>query len=220
MIALPIHDLPTRSASGFLIRYVVPRTAPPQLVGPLVRNPVFSLATVGDVIIGVGHGDPDTFSGDGDQVVMSVSSIPNVRGKVVFLVSCETALELGPAIIKSGADAFIGFKDDLVWIADADLVSRPWADEPAGLVMMPIVSCINSILDGETIGDSFNTMKEEMSANIEATDDELIEQCIRFNRSNSVLLGDAGTRITRRPPVRTPIAPPPLPPLIVYEVST
>ena len=116
MLALPLNDLPTKSASGFLIRYVVPRSQPPQLVGPLDRRVLFSTLAVGDVIIGVGHGSPTEFCGHNSQVLLDTISLPNVRGKVVVLISCQTALQLGPALINAGAASYIGFLEDLVWV--------------------------------------------------------------------------------------------------------
>ena len=91
MLTLPLYDLATRSASGFIIRYVLPRTAPPQLIGPLDRRQPFQMLAIGDAIIGVGHGSPSEFSGHNDQVIMATLSIPDVKGKVVILISCETA---------------------------------------------------------------------------------------------------------------------------------
>ena len=214
MLALPLHDLPTRSASGFLIRHVVPRARPPQLVGPLDRKALFSTLAVGDVIIGVGHGDPSRFSGYRDQVLLSVSSIPDVQGKVVVLISCQTARQLGPALINAGAGSYIGFLEDLVWVMDADSASTPWADKFAAPAMMPVVNCVNTILDGKTTGDAFAVMTTEMLANAEVEEDELIASCLRFNAKNASLLGNPMARVRARPKVKFPIPPPPLPPYI------
>ncbi len=210
MLTLPLYDLPTRSASGFLIRYVVPRSAPPQLVGPLSRRQPFQMLTIGDTIIGVGHGDPTTFSGHNDQVIMDTLSIPDVKGKVVILISCETAKELGPAIIQAGASSYIGFKEDLVWVMDSDLASTPWSDKLAATVMMPLTSCVNSVLDGKTTGEAFAVLIEYLSRNALAEEDDLIRSCINFNKKNAVLLGDPEGRVTARPKITLPIPPPPI----------
>jgi len=210
MLALPIHDLPTRSASGAIIRYVLPRSEPPQLVGILDRRILFATLTMGDVIVGVGHGSPSEFCGHNDEVILNISKIPNVRGKIVVLISCETAQQLGPALINAGAISYIGFKDDLVWIVDADLASTPWSDKMALTVMGPITNCLNIILDGKTAGEAYSTMLKELSANAEVEEDELIKSCLEFNQRNAVLLGDSGAKITPRPRIIFPIPPPPL----------
>jgi len=125
MLTLPLHDLPTRSASGYLIRYILPRSLPPQLAGPADRRQAFQMLTVGDTIIGVGHGDSTSFCGHNNQVIMDTLSIPDVRDKVVILIACETARELGPKLVEKGAASYIGFQEDLVWVVDADLAFTP-----------------------------------------------------------------------------------------------
>jgi len=214
MIALPLHDLPTRSASGFLIRYVVPRTGPPQLVGPLDNKALFSNLAFGDVVIGVGHGEPNRFYGYRNQMLFDVSSIPDVQGKVIVLVSCQTARQLGPALIKAGAESYIGFLEDLVWVMDADSASNPWADKFAGSAMMPVVHCVNTILDGKVIADAFAVMTTEMLGNAAVEDDEVMASCLRFNARNASLLGNPIARVKARPKVALPIPPPPLLPYI------
>lgn len=210
MLTLPLYDLPTRSASGFLIRYVLPRSTPPQLVGPLDRRQPFQMLTIGDTIIGVGHGDPNAFCGHNDQVIMDTLSIPNVRGKVVILISCETAKELGPAIIQAGAASYIGFSEDLVWVCDADLAPSPWADKLAATVMMPLTSCVNTVLDGRTTGEAFSVLIADLSRNALAEGDDLIRSCIKFNERNAALLGDSAARVKARPKITLPIPPPPI----------
>lgn len=210
MLALPLYDLPTRSASGWLIRYVLPRSVPPQLVGPLDRKVPFSTLTIGDAIIGVGHGSPHEFCGHNDQVILDTLSIPDVKGKVVILISCETAQVLGPELINAGAASYIGFKEDLVWIMDADLAPSPWSDKLARTVMMPVTNCVNTVLDGKTTGEAFSILIEDLSRNAEVEEDDLIRSCINFNKKNAVLLGDPAARITARPKITLPIPPPPI----------
>lgn len=215
MLTLPLYDLSTRSASGWLIRYVLPRSAPPQLVGPIDRRQPFKMLTIGDTIIGVGHGDPTAFCGHNDQVIMNTLSIPDVRGKVVILISCETAQVLGPELIKAGASSYIGFKEDLVWVCDADLSSSPWADKLAKTVMMPITNCVNTLLDGKTTGEAFIILIKGLSRNAEAEEDELIRSCINFNKRNAVLLGDESAKIRARPALALPFRLVPPPPIIL-----
>lgn len=221
MLTLPIHDLPTRSASGFIIRYILPRSIPPQLVGPLDRKISFSTLTIGDAIIGVGHGSPSEFCGHRNEVILDITSIPNVKGKIVILISCETALRLGPSLINAGALSYIGWKDDLVWVMDSDLASTPWSDGIARPAMMPLVNSINSILDGKTIREAYNIMLNELTKNAEVEEDELVKACLEFNRDNAVLLGTGSAKIRARPQLALPFKlfpPPPLPPPLLLSV--
>jgi len=209
MLALPLYDLPTRSASGFLIRYVLPRSSPPQLVGNMDRRQTFQLLAIGDTIIGVGHGSATRFCGHDSQPIMDIFSIPDVKEKVVILISCETAKVLGPELVKAGASSYIGFKEDLVWVMDADLARTPWSDNLAKSVMMPITNCVNTVLDGRATGEAFSVLITNLARNAEAEEDELIRSCIKFNKKNAVLLGPEA-RVTARPKITTPIPPPPI----------
>ena len=212
MLSLPIYDLPTRSASGMIIRHVLPRSFPPQLVGPLSQKQLFAILTIGDVIIGVGHGSPSELTGHKDQVILDTESIPDVKGKIITLISCETAQVLGPALIDAGAASYIGFQKDLVWVCDADLASRPWRDKVAQTVMGPITDCVNAILDGRTVKEAFDAMLSDLSANAQVEEDELVRSCILFNKKNAVLLGNPEAKTRKRPPIFMPVGPPPLPP--------
>lgn len=210
MLTLPLYDLPTRSASGFLIRYVLPRSLPPQLIGPADRKALFSTMTIGKTLIGVGHGSPTAFCGENDQVLMDIYSIPDVKGDVVILISCETARLLGPELIKKGAVSYIGFREDLVWVVDADLAPSPWSDRMAAAAMIPVTNCVNTVLDGKTTGEALEVLTDGLSKSAMAEEDELIISCLNFNRKNATLLGDAQARVEPRPRVILPIPPPPI----------
>jgi len=210
MLTLPLHDLPTRSASGYLIRYVLPRSLPPQLAGPMDRRQAFQMLTIGDAIIGVGHGDPSSFCGHNNQVIMDTLSIPDVRNKVIILIACETARELGPKLVEKGAASYIGFQEDLVWVVDADLAFTPWSDKLGATVMMPITNCVNAVLDGKTTGEAFNVLTEQLACNAEIEEDDLIRSCINFNKKNAVLLGNPEARVVARPKIVLPLPPPPI----------
>ncbi len=206
-------DLPTRSASGFLLRYIAPRVEPVQLYSFLVRRLPFQLsAPQSDIIIGVGHGDKDNFAGQNEAVILGVGRYNprEVRGKVIKLLSCQTGVRLGPDLIKNGAEAFLGYKDDYVWVMDADLASTPWADEMAGTCLLPVIDGLNTLLDGKTAEEAFEIEREGYLQNAAVEEDDLIRSCLDFNHDNAVLLGNTAARVRRRPNITIPLPPPPI----------
>ena len=215
-LALADFDLPTRSASGFMLRYITPRVEPIQLLGILVRRLPFRLsAPQSDIIIGVGHGDVDVFTGQNEAVILKAGqySPREVRGKVIKLLSCQTGVILGPNLVANGCAAFMGYTDDYVWVMDADLAKTPWADEMAATSLMPVVDGLNALLDGKTAREALNIELEGYSRNAEVEEDELVKACLEFNRDNAILLGDGGASIRARPQLALPfklIPPPPL----------
>ena len=216
-LTLADFDLPTRSASGFLLRWIIPRLEPVHLYSFLARRLPFQLsAPQSDIIIGMGHGDVDAFTGQNEAVILEVGKYnpKEVKGKVIKLLSCQAGRVLGPDLVNNGATAFMGYTDDYVWVCDADLASTPWADEMAATSLMPVVDGLNALLDGKTAEEAFEIELEGYRRNAEAEEDELIRACLEFNRDNAVLLGSKDARITKRPPLPLPFRILPPPPII------
>lgn len=212
-LALADFDLPTRSASGFLLRHVVPRVGPVPLYSFLDRRLPFTLsAGWSDIIIGMGHGEADLFTGQNMALLLKVGRYQpqEVQGKVIYLLSCQTGNELGPDTISKGALSFLGFTDDFVWVMDSDLARTPWADEFAAPCLMPPIDAINALLDGKTVDEAYNVQTEGYIRNAEMEGDELIRSLIQFNMDNAVLLGDGGASVRARPNIMTPVPPPPI----------
>ena len=206
-------DLPTRSASGFLLRYIVPRVEPIQLFSFFARRLPFQLsAPQSDIIIGVGHGDKDSFTGQNEAVILEVGRYNprEVKGKMIKLLSCQTGVALGPDLIANGAKAFLGYVDDYVWVMDSDLAAKPWADELAATCLLPVVDGLNALLDGKTVGEAFEIEREGYKQNAEVEEDDLIKSCLDFNYENTVLLGDTTATVRARPRISIPLAPPPI----------
>ena len=225
VLALPDFDLATRSASGFLLRWIAPRLEPIQLYSIVARRTPFELsAPQSDIIIGTGHGDISVFTGQNEDIILEIGKYDprEVSGKVIKLLSCQTGIALGPDLIKNGAASFAGYTDDYVWVMDTDLVSTPWADKMAATSLMPVIDSINALLDGKTAREAFEIELEGYTRNAEAEEDELIRSCLDFNKSNAILLGDESARIRARPPLFFPfriIPPPPIILPLVAEIS-
>jgi len=210
---MPDFDLPTRSASGFLLRYIAPRVEPVQLFSVLVRRMLFQLsAPQSDIIIGVGHGDVDVFTGHNEAVILEVGKYNprEARGKVIKLLSCQCGVDLGPDLVQNGALSVAAYVDDYVWIMDSDLASTPWADAMAASSLLPVVDGLNALLDGKTAREAFDMELQGYTRNVEIEEDELIKSCLEFNRDNAVLLGDPAARVRARPKITLPMSPPPI----------
>lgn len=213
VLALPRFDLPTKSASGFMLRWIAPRLEPVHLFAFLDTKVLFALsAPQSDVIIMTGHGSADAITGQNEAVILEVDKYNprEVKGKVVKLLSCQTGVELGPDLIRNGAASFMGYTDDYIWVMDSDLASTPWSDKMAAVCLMPVVNSINGLLDGKTSREAFDIELAQYDCYAEVEEDELIKSCIEFNRDNAVLLGDGGAKIRPRPRITLPIPPPPI----------
>jgi len=212
-------DLPTRSATGYLLRWIVPRLEPVHLLSVLDRRLPFQLsAPQSDIIIGTGHGDVDVFTGQNESIILEVGKYDprEIEGKVIKLLSCQCGVELVPDLVENGAACAMGYTDDYLWVCDADLASVPWADkEFAGKCLLPVIGGLNALLDGKTAQEALDTELTQYDCYAEIEEDELIKSCIEFNRDNAVLLGDPEARIRPRPGLLLPFRLIPPPPLVM-----
>ena len=110
----------TASAAAFRGKHVIPcfpkvrKITPIILTGPNDVRPNFEKACrrKGVVYIsGIGHGSATVFTGyRGDRLWIACRYSPEeVKGKLIHLLSCKTARELGPDLIKKGGCAYFGY---------------------------------------------------------------------------------------------------------------
>lgn len=69
-----------------------------------------------EYITGVGHGSKNTFTGDQLTPIFSIGQYNSkeVTDKIIHLLACQTAQELGIDFITSGCFAFFGYDDDFI----------------------------------------------------------------------------------------------------------
>ena len=85
----------------------------------LRRNDVLTEARKPSVVYltGVGHGTPDTYTGNFRQPIFRIGNYSQVesRGKIVHFLSCQTAEKLGPDFVAKGCRAYFGYDADFTW---------------------------------------------------------------------------------------------------------
>jgi hypothetical protein len=71
-------------------------------------------------ITGVGHGSYTTYTGDHYDPIFSVGQYQaaEAAGKVIHLLSCQTAAELGPDMVASGCKAYFGYDVNFTFMMD------------------------------------------------------------------------------------------------------
>lgn len=69
---------------------------------------------------GIGHGAPDCYTGHMNQPLLRVGFYDPavVRGKVIHLLSCQTAKALGPDTVRNGARAYAGYFENFTFVYD------------------------------------------------------------------------------------------------------
>ncbi|MCR4277728.1 MAG: hypothetical protein NUV80_00020 [Candidatus Berkelbacteria bacterium] len=104
-----------------------------------------------DFIVLNGHGDAGTVTGQDNQPLISAGQNELLlAGSVVYAISCDSAKELGPAAVKSGTKAYIGYTEEFVFFIDESLVSNPTNDQTAKLFLDPAYSVALSLVKGHS----------------------------------------------------------------------
>jgi len=102
------------------------------------------------------HGYYDKFTDNFEDVVWHCGNrectIPpdNLKGRIVYLWSCLTGRELGHKIIDYGAVAFIGYKEEWIWITKGK-IENPYNDPYARGFFEAGNQIIFSLLDGKPV---------------------------------------------------------------------
>lgn len=207
LLTLPDFDLPTRFASGYLIRYLANRVEPVQLYGPMSNKFLFrQLAKPADFIFGSGHGLSSSFGGQDREKMIEVGDYDSsvVAGKFIKLLTCQTGKSLGPDMILNGASAFQGYVEDYVFIVDDDYVNTPWNDKLSKLFLMPVMRSMIGVIEGKTNEECYlievNGYKESIEVQNE-DNDELIDSLLNHNMTNLTMLGNPNAHIRVRPKI-------------------
>lgn len=114
-----------------------------------------------------GHGSSSCICGYKDEILINKGENAELlRNKIVYSLSCSSALELGPESIKSGTISFIGYDDDFALGMDANCQSAPYRDKRARLFLEPSNLLVKSLLKGNTVKESTDRAKNLMKKNL------------------------------------------------------
>jgi hypothetical protein len=155
--------------------------------------------------MGVGHGSSDVFTGHNFERIWWTCDCKELRGRVVYLLSCLTGQRLGPDMVNDkGAWCYIGYKVEFTWIQER--LVDPLQDKYGRSFFEPVLEIIYRLADGHTAGEAFKASVDKWNYWIDywtRSDDPLAPLVIMFlklDRDGQVIIGDQGARITSWPP--------------------
>ena len=139
---------PYLESKGFTVQRLQGSMARRSYVAPEVRKPNVHYIT------GLGHGSYQSFTGDFYDPIFSVGNYSSEEstGKIVHLLSCETARTLGPDFTLHGCRAYFGYDEnfsfqpdiaDLFFECDAE-IDRAIAD---GLSAGEVIPRVRAVFD-------------------------------------------------------------------------
>ncbi len=150
-----------------------------------------------------GHGNSSVVTGYNDEPLVTAGKNDALLNKtIVYARSCKSGEKLGPASVKSGCRAYIGYDDDFVFVTEDDKSTHPLQDKTAELFMDPSNYVVISLLKGHTVGEANIRSKNFLRKNIQrlVTSAALKEESdmipyLLWNYSHQVCLGKAETTI-------------------------
>ncbi|TAN33240.1 hypothetical protein EPN28_02815 [Patescibacteria group bacterium] len=108
-----------------------------------------------------GHGDYDLVTGQEEDVLVRVGDNETLLdSKVVYALSCRSGKKLGPESVKRGAKAYIGYKEDFIFLYNEEQKSRPEQDKTAEIFSEPSNQVMVSLLKNHTAKEACKKSKE------------------------------------------------------------
>ena len=113
-----------------------------------------------------GHGAKDCVGGYDNEILLDSSNCEALlKGKILYVRSCEAGAVLGPFSIGKGAAAFIGYSRSYWLIRSISKSTRPLNDSVAKLFLEPSKLFIETIIKNNSVKDSLERSKKKIQEN-------------------------------------------------------
>jgi hypothetical protein len=150
------------------------------------------------LVVGMGHGNAEAYAGQytegGYSILLTTANADLMAGRVVYLLSCLTAQELGPMMEARGATAYAGYNQEFVWTVSTpespatDPLAAPFA---RASTMYPKVLIAGKTVE-EAREEAIKTFNQEIEAWEQSTDTYAREvvKWLLWDRDAFTVLGD------------------------------
>lgn len=109
-----------------------------------------------------GHGDERSVTGQDGEVLVKVRVNEGILNRsVVYALSCQSAKVLGKESVKSGADAYLGYEEDFIFLYDERCRTNPKIDKTAKLFLDPSMALPVSLFKGHSTGQAYGNSQNE-----------------------------------------------------------
>ncbi|HBL39683.1 TPA: hypothetical protein DDZ10_03370 [Candidatus Uhrbacteria bacterium] len=150
-----------------------------------------------------GHGSADAITGQNEEPLVEVGVNADVlKGAVTYALSCSSGKTLGVQAVAHGADAYIGYREEFIFLFDEAMRTRPGQDELAAHFSTSSNQVALSLLKGHTAKEAHENSRQSFARSMrklltsEATDRE--SAAIRYlfwNMRHQVCLGNGSAKI-------------------------
>lgn len=114
-----------------------------------------------------GHGDWDIVAGqDNDRLVRVGENEGILKSKVIYALACRSGKILGPQSVKFGANAYIGYNDDFIFLYNQDKRMYPEQDTVAAIFLEPSNQVMVSLLKNHSPQEAHINSKKSFARKI------------------------------------------------------
>ena len=118
-------------------------------------------------IIFQGHGNETEITGQDSKTLVKINSNDHLfAGKIIYALSCRSALLLGKKIVKKGAKAYIGYVNDFVFYYSQNKRTRPLEDKTAQLFLESSNQIAISLIKRKKVKEAYIDSQRAFKKNI------------------------------------------------------
>ncbi|MBI2558506.1 hypothetical protein HYW20_04240 [Candidatus Woesearchaeota archaeon] len=108
-----------------------------------------------------GHGDKMAIWGHKDEVILDSKNINLAKDKIVYSLACDSLAGLGDIAVRQGTQAYIGYQENFMLVADPTRHASPGKDNNALPFKMACTKLIESLLTGSNAREAIEITKRE-----------------------------------------------------------
>lgn len=109
-----------------------------------------------------GHGDDGSVTGQNGEVLVEAGVNEGILSRsIVYALSCRSAKVLGKESVESGADAYLGYEEDFIFLYDERCRTNPKIDKTAKLFLDPPMALPVSLFKSHSTGQAYNNSQNE-----------------------------------------------------------
>jgi len=151
-----------------------------------------------------GHGSDKSIAGQDNDILISAGDNHNLlKGKIAYALSCDSAKELGETVANEDKSAYIGYKDEFIFMSSRTSIRKPKSDKLARPFMEASNQVMISLLKGNTALESSDKSRHKfreqfvrLSSSTADPDSLQSAQLLWWNMRNQVCLGNGSLRIS------------------------
>lgn len=113
-----------------------------------------------------GHGDEETIYGHEDKPILDENNAQLTKKKVIYALACSSLVKLGELSVQHGAQAYVGYRDEFMWVGDPSTSAVPDKDKNAAPFRRVCHVLIHSLVTGIPVGEAIEKTKTEYKKQI------------------------------------------------------